>query len=93
MLAKNDEKFFQTETRGPYTRTGAKDVIGLSLYQYQQLLRYPVPSTNNQTNTLGPTKGSYARDLSTWIDPCTQELPSSKLRYSKQPHLAIPKAP
>ena len=40
VLAKNDQTFFQTETRGSYTRTGAKDVVGLTLFEYQQLVRY-----------------------------------------------------
>ena len=40
VLAKNDETFFRTETRGSYTRTGAKDVVGISLFEYQQLIRY-----------------------------------------------------
>ena len=36
---KNDETFFQGESRGSYARTGAKDVVGLTLYEYQQLIR------------------------------------------------------
>ena len=40
VLCKNDETFFQGESRGSYTRTGAKEVVGLTLYQHQQLMRY-----------------------------------------------------
>ena len=40
VLARDDETFFRGEDRGKYHRTGAEEVVGLTLYQYQQLLRY-----------------------------------------------------
>ena len=38
--AKTDVDFFAGVERGAFKRTGAKKVVGLSLNQYQQLLRY-----------------------------------------------------
>ena len=40
VLAKNDESFFRTERRKNFVRTGAEEIVGLKLYEYQQLLRY-----------------------------------------------------
>ena len=40
VLCRNDETFFKGESREGYIHTGAKDITGLTLYQYQQLLRY-----------------------------------------------------
>ena len=37
---RNDRTFFAGETHGKYHRTGAETVVGLTLIQYQQLLRY-----------------------------------------------------
>lgn len=38
--AKDNPTFFKTETRFNYVRTGAEEVCGLTLIQYQQLLRF-----------------------------------------------------
>ena len=38
--AKDDPSFFKTETRFNYVRTGAEEVCGLTLIQYQPLLRF-----------------------------------------------------
>ena len=38
--AKDDPSFFKTFSRGNYVRTGAEEVCGLSLINYQQLLRF-----------------------------------------------------
>ena len=39
--ARDNATFFRSETRaGVYTRTGAQEVTGLTLFQYEQLLRY-----------------------------------------------------
>lgn len=38
--SKNDPDFFRDVVRGSFVRTGAEAVVGLSVNQYQQLLRY-----------------------------------------------------
>jgi len=38
--AKDDPEFFTGMSRGNFSRTGAAEVVGLSINQYQQLLRY-----------------------------------------------------
>ena len=40
MQAKDDPEFFKTETHHKYVRTGAEEVCGLTLTQYQRLLRF-----------------------------------------------------
>ena len=40
VMSKDDPDFFEDSVRGNFVRTGATKVIGLTLNQYQQLLRY-----------------------------------------------------
>ena len=51
--AKDDPEFFAGMSRGNFSRTGAAEVVGLTLNQYQQLLRYMHLVHNNKQK--GPT--------------------------------------
>ena len=48
--AKDDRDFFKTESHHKYVRTGGEEVCGLTLTQYQQLLRFMhLVDNRNQT--------------------------------------------
>ena len=58
---KDDPTFFKTETHHKFVRTGAKDVCGLSLIQYQQLLRFMHLVDND--NKTRPSESQATRQI------------------------------
>ena len=55
--AKDDPEFFAGMSRGNFSRTGAAEVVGLTINQYQQLLRYMHIVDNGKQK--GPTHADF----------------------------------
>ena len=55
--AKDDPEFFAGMSRGNFSRTGASEVVGLTVNQYQQLLRYMHLVDNSKQK--GPTHSDF----------------------------------